>query len=265
MTDPTELRGGLQTRSTPRLAADHGDGAGGASDRGRRSRLLGPHGLELRLDSREAIVGSRRTELTPQQFAVLRVLLERADTVVTADELSRSAWGHGLEGNRSFMDSLMSRLRSDLRRLGLANVIHTVRGVGYRIPMPAERDESDPPAAALLPAMQTAVLLIDADLRVIHANPAAEELTGYRIHELRALPTVFLLNEGAEVPRREQFVQAAFRGEPAGWGRLMLRRKNGSHLAIVGALSPVPAPEGGVFAVLIEFHPDPPDGTGATG
>ena len=255
----------------------------GASERDRASyragglatsRLQGPSGLELRLDSREVVVGDATTELTPQEFEVLRILLERADTVVTADDLSQRAWGHSLDGNRSFMDSLMSRLRSDLGRLGLTNVIHTVRGVGYRIPMPKQSGLEASSFPSLLDSLTVGVLLVDFDHHILFANEAAEQLTGYSNPELLALPTALLLVPDEAAINRRVMADEARAGRRGGWVDSVIRRKDRERIRVVASIVPSFDDDGAPNGTIHEFHADastrnrdvgPQDGEGTDG
>lgn len=93
--------------------------------------LSGPGGLVLRLRSHEAFVNELPIELTPKEFSVLRLLLDRRGDVVSPDELSRTIWGYETFGSRNFVEAHISRLRSKLAKHAAHDVITTIRGVGY--------------------------------------------------------------------------------------------------------------------------------------
>jgi DNA-binding response OmpR family regulator len=95
--------------------------------------ISGPGGLILRPRAHEASVSGAILELTPKEFAVLRLLLERRGDVLTADAISEALWGHETFGARNFVEAHVSRLRHKLRAAGAPDVITTVRGVGYKI------------------------------------------------------------------------------------------------------------------------------------
>lgn len=95
--------------------------------------LEGPDGLVLRLRSHEAILGGAPLDLTPKEFDVLRLLLERRGEVVSPDDLSLAIWGYETFGSRNFVEAHISRLRSKLGRSGAASIVVTIRGVGYVI------------------------------------------------------------------------------------------------------------------------------------
>lgn len=87
---------------------------------------------ELAVDpeTRSAVVGRQRLDLTRSEFDLLLVLTRRPGVVVTRRELS-VALGHDQTGARA-LESHVSRLRTKLRLAGAPQVVETVRGVGYR-------------------------------------------------------------------------------------------------------------------------------------
>jgi len=93
--------------------------------------LEGPHGLVVRSRAHEAFVDGGRLDLTPKEFAILRLLLEGRGVVLSSDDLSTSIWGYETFGSRNFVEAHISRVRAKLRAAGAGNVIETVRGVGY--------------------------------------------------------------------------------------------------------------------------------------
>jgi len=93
--------------------------------------LTGPKGVVLRLRSHEAYVDGQLLELTPKEFAVLRLLLDRRGDVVSPDDLPLAIWGYETFGSRNFVEAHISRLRSKLAKAGADDVVGTIRGVGY--------------------------------------------------------------------------------------------------------------------------------------
>ncbi len=68
--------------------------------------------------------------LTAKEFTVLELLAARADQTVTRAELIERGWDEMTEPNSNVVDVLIGQLR---RKLGDPPLIHTVRGVGYRL------------------------------------------------------------------------------------------------------------------------------------
>ena len=87
---------------------------------------------ELRLDlgTDEAVFRGEAIELTRREFAILRVLMERAGRIVRRESLENSIFG--LSGGVN-SNSLEVQIHS-IRRKTSPTLIRTVRGVGYMIP-----------------------------------------------------------------------------------------------------------------------------------
>lgn len=94
------------------------------------------------VDVAEHRVWCRDTEvdLTAREFQILEALVRRRGSVLTRDALVRAAWERDMEPESNVVEVHVSALR---RKLG-ADVIHTVRGVGYvlREVAPAVRESS---------------------------------------------------------------------------------------------------------------------------
>lgn len=72
-----------------------------------------------------------RVDLTSTEFKLLLYLVERPDTVQERNEILRTVWGYSDEVHSRTLDTHMKRLRN---KLGAhANVVETVRGIGYRL------------------------------------------------------------------------------------------------------------------------------------
>ena len=101
---------------------------------GRKSDVIdGPAGVRLYARAHEVLVNGEPIDLTPKEFLVLQLLLERRGEVLTADDLSSTLWGHETFGARNFVEAHVSRLRAKLRAVGVSDAITTIRGVGYKI------------------------------------------------------------------------------------------------------------------------------------
>ena len=75
--------------------------------------------------------GQREVTLTLKEFQVLCLLLERAGTVFTRDQLLNTIWGYEFDGASRTVDVHIRTLRQKLGESG--NCIETVRGIGYKI------------------------------------------------------------------------------------------------------------------------------------
>ena len=75
--------------------------------------------------------GEREVTLTLKEFQVLCLLLERAGTVFTRDQLLNTIWGYEFDGASRTVDVHIRTLRQKLGKSG--DCIETVRGIGYKI------------------------------------------------------------------------------------------------------------------------------------
>jgi len=99
----------------------------------RRRRARGPISvgeLEFRPEQRELRLGAERRRLTPVECRLLVTLAEQPDRVWRRDELLRRVWD-AVEVDARTVDSQVRRLRTKLGEA--AELIETVRGVGYRL------------------------------------------------------------------------------------------------------------------------------------
>ena len=89
--------------------------------------------LELDLLKRSATRAGRRIELQAQEFKLLEYLMLHAGEIVTRTMLLENVWSFHFDPRTNVIESHMSRLRSKVDRGFGIELIHTVRGSGYRI------------------------------------------------------------------------------------------------------------------------------------
>jgi DNA-binding response OmpR family regulator len=95
--------------------------------------LRGPAGVVMRVHAHQVLVDNVEVPLTPREYDVLRLLLERRGEVLSADTISVAVWGYETFGSRNFVEAHISRLRAKLGAAGANEVIATLRGVGYTV------------------------------------------------------------------------------------------------------------------------------------
>lgn len=96
--------------------------------------LEGPGGLRLLPKSRDVSLNGRSVALSPKECAVLQVLLERRNEVLSRDDIAVAVWGYPTFGSPNFVEAQISRLRSKLNLIGAGAAMQTIRGEGYVIP-----------------------------------------------------------------------------------------------------------------------------------
>jgi len=103
-----------------------------------RQTTLNCQDLELDLATRTATRAGQRLDLSPREFDLLRYLLERQGQVVTRSMLSRDVWKYNSRVTPidNVIDVQMTRLRDKVDKPFATGLIHTVRGVGFRIGAP---------------------------------------------------------------------------------------------------------------------------------
>ncbi len=90
--------------------------------------------LEMDLGRREVKVAGQEVELTPSEFNILKVLMERAGYVLTRDELISRGLGMDYEGIDRTLDSHIRNLRRKIEPDSKnPQYIETVYGIGYRL------------------------------------------------------------------------------------------------------------------------------------
>lgn len=179
--------------------------------------LTGPSQLELDLRARTVSVGEEAVVLTRLGFEVLRVLLSHRGETVTNDELARSVWGHQATPDAGFVQTAVYRLRAALRQAGAGDVIENVRGVGYAVR--GGRPDGDALLTRqvlenIVRGLAQPLMVLDRQQRIVLANVALADLSGYQVAELERLPTSAVLWPGDGQARRQQQFERLFDGKP---------------------------------------------------
>jgi two-component system phosphate regulon response regulator PhoB len=99
-----------------------------------QSRRLKVGPVELERDAHRAYSGGEEIDLTPLEYRLLEVFLERRGRVQTRRQLLQSAWQTNAQIETRTVDMHVARLRSKLGDAG--ELLETVRGVGYRFRSP---------------------------------------------------------------------------------------------------------------------------------
>lgn len=89
--------------------------------------------LEVNLLSREVRRAGQLVDLQPREFRLLEYLMRHHDQVVTRTMLLENVWDYHFDPQTNIIDVHISRLRSKIDKGFERPLIHTVRGVGYRL------------------------------------------------------------------------------------------------------------------------------------
>jgi DNA-binding response OmpR family regulator len=112
----------------------------------RRSRVAQPAVLrvaDLTLDpaTRRVTRGDGPVMLTPREYAILEALMRNAGEIVSRTRLAERVWDDASEVLDNLLDVHVSHLRNKIDHGASVPLIHTIRGVGYRLGQP---DSAEP-------------------------------------------------------------------------------------------------------------------------
>ncbi|WP_417806708.1 winged helix-turn-helix domain-containing protein [Thioclava sp.] len=90
---------------------------------------------DLRMDliARRVTRGGQEIDLLPREFALLEFLLRRKGRVQTRTMLLEGVWDLNFDPQTNVVETHISRLRNKVDKPFDRDLIHTVRGAGYRI------------------------------------------------------------------------------------------------------------------------------------
>lgn len=93
--------------------------------------------LELDEATHEVRRAGHMVDLSPTEFLLLRYLMINADRVVSKSQILDHVWQYDFRGDAGIVETYVSYLRKKIDVYDPA-LIHTVRGVGYRMRLPAK-------------------------------------------------------------------------------------------------------------------------------
>jgi two-component system response regulator MtrA len=109
-----------------------------------QQRNLSAGALEIDTEAFTARLGGKPLSLSLTEFRLLVELARQAGRVVTRDELLQRVWQFDYLGDSRIVDMAVKRLRQQVEEdPRKPRLIQTVRGVGYRLDIPASKTPSD--------------------------------------------------------------------------------------------------------------------------
>ena len=101
---------------------------------------------DLRLDllSKVAWRGSMRIDLAPREWALLETFMRHPNQVLSRSQILSRVWEYSFDPGSNVVDVYTGYLRRKLNRPGLAPLIQTVRGAGYRLVPPDCQSAGEP-------------------------------------------------------------------------------------------------------------------------
>ncbi|HEX2738324.1 MAG TPA: response regulator transcription factor [Acidimicrobiia bacterium] len=103
--------------------------------RGTRAEIVDYGGLELNLETYQATLEHKPLDLTYMEYELLKFFATHPGKVFTREQLLSRVWGYEYYGGARTVDVHVRRLRAKLGEEH-ANLIQTVRSVGYRFGQP---------------------------------------------------------------------------------------------------------------------------------
>ncbi len=92
--------------------------------------------LVLEISKRKASRGGKKLNLTPKEFALLELLLRREGEVLPRSLIASQVWDMNFDSDTNVIDVAVRRLRSKVDDDHPLKLIHTVRGMGYKLEVP---------------------------------------------------------------------------------------------------------------------------------
>jgi heavy metal response regulator len=89
--------------------------------------------LEMDVANREVRRAGAAIDLSPREFALLEYLMRHPRQVLTRDQITEHIWNFDFYGDSNVVDVYIGYLRRKIDRGFDRPLLHTVRGVGYRL------------------------------------------------------------------------------------------------------------------------------------
>lgn len=77
--------------------------------------------------------GGQKIELSQKEFALLQLLMEHQGQVMTRSQIASMVWNINFNTDTNVVDVAIRRLRSKIDDHFSPRLIHTVRGMGYKL------------------------------------------------------------------------------------------------------------------------------------
>ncbi|MES1026572.1 response regulator transcription factor [Gloeocapsa sp. BRSZ] len=89
--------------------------------------------LEMDVANRTVHRGRKRIDLSPREFALLEYLMRHPRQILTRDQIMEHIWNADFYGESNVVDVYIGYLRRKIDQGFSIPLLHTVRGVGYRL------------------------------------------------------------------------------------------------------------------------------------
>jgi len=89
--------------------------------------------LSMNTANHEVSRAGRRIDLSPREYAVLEYLMRHPNQVLSRTQIGEHVWNFDFYNESNVVDVYIGYLRRKIDRGAAAPLLHTVRGVGYRL------------------------------------------------------------------------------------------------------------------------------------
>jgi DNA-binding response OmpR family regulator len=89
--------------------------------------------LTLDMGAREVRRGGKLLDLTPKEYLVLEYLMRHPGRVMSRTLITEYAWDYHFDPGTNIVDVVINRLRKKVDAQSVKKLIHTERGVGYKV------------------------------------------------------------------------------------------------------------------------------------
>ena len=96
--------------------------------------------LVMDVAQRRATRGGEEIPLLPKEFSILEYLLRNKDQVLSREQIEDRIWNYEYSGSSNNVDGYMSRLRKKIDEGRNQKLIHTVKGMGWVIREPGDKE-----------------------------------------------------------------------------------------------------------------------------
>jgi two-component system copper resistance phosphate regulon response regulator CusR len=97
----------------------------------REPELLTAADLEIDLRRHRILRAGKRVDLTPKEYALLKLLARRQGEVLSRSLIASQVWDMNFDSDTNVVDVAIRRLRTKIDDPHAVKLIHTVRGMGY--------------------------------------------------------------------------------------------------------------------------------------
>ncbi len=97
------------------------------------SSVLTVGDLTFDLATKRAIRAGEVLDLSPKEWGILELFMRNPNQILSRVQILNRVWDYGFDPGSNIVDVYVGYLRRKLNRPGLAPLVHTVRGAGYRL------------------------------------------------------------------------------------------------------------------------------------